>query len=206
MRSLWCLFRSSDLAWTDAPDDQRLFRRVTGTVLVVTTGLCLSLLLSPVRKAETAASQPCPRPWPSCCWSTPAARQRSPAGPLRCPEPQTGAQPEAVPQPKPASRSPRRPRRHPMRRAWWWCRQGTRGPKANQVAVVEAARKRVAGMGLLAASDDIARCVAVRPACRSRPTSVRVAGRCGRRRCGWALRWFGLGSLHDHLECIGWRW
>lgn len=149
-------FRSSDLAWTDAPDDQRLFRRVTGTVLVVTTGLCLSLLLSPVRKAETAASQPLPAPMAKLLLEHTPPPVEKPKAP-EVPEPQAKAQPEAVPQPKPTqAESPRKATPAPDAARPAVVSTGAPVAESNQVAVVEAARKRVAGMGLLAASDDIA--------------------------------------------------
>ncbi|HEX5311816.1 AgmX/PglI C-terminal domain-containing protein [Aquabacterium sp.] len=150
-------FRSSDLAWTDSPDDQRLFRRVTGAVLLVTTGLCLSLLLSPVRKAETVANQPLPAPMAKLLLEhTPPPPVEKPKAP-EVPEAPAKAQPETTAQPKPAqAQAPRKAAPAPDATRPAVVSTGAPVAESNQAAVVEAARKRVAGMGLLAASDDIA--------------------------------------------------
>lgn len=153
-------FRAPVLAWADSADDARLFRRVTWAVLLVTAGLCLTLLLSPKPKEDKSQAQALPPPMaklllehtpPPLPEVPPKAEperqadtaQPTPAAPGNKPEPTKAAAPrkQAVANEAPAPAGV----------------IATPAPADNgQAGAVEAARRKVAGLGLLAAKDDIA--------------------------------------------------
>jgi len=153
-------FRSQVLAWGDAPDDERLFQRVTRAVLGATVLLCLLLLWSPrpqEDRTQPAAlpprlakllleHEPPPKPEPKPPVADPAkpevAKPEAPAkAELKLP-PVTRTEPvQRRPEPREAARD----------------EPDARAPVADKPpGEIEAARRKVAGMGLLAARDDIA--------------------------------------------------
>lgn len=151
-------FRTSALAWADSAEDERLFKRVTSAVLIVTVILCLIVLLSPTPKPDETKAAALPAPMAKLLLThTPPP---IPVKPLPVPEAQTAAKaPAEISKPVPVKAAPRRPVAHtkdevskaapPVPEA--------RAPIENKAAgEVEAARRKVAGIGLLAAKDDIA--------------------------------------------------
>ncbi|WP_290641455.1 AgmX/PglI C-terminal domain-containing protein [Aquabacterium sp.] len=154
-------FRTSALAWADSAEDERLFKRVTSAVLIITAILCLIVLLSPAAKPDQAQTATLPAPMAKLLLThTPPP---IPAKPLPVPEAQAEAKADTTPakisKPVPVKAEPRRPVAHlrdevsktapPVPEA--------RAPMENKAAgEVEAARRKVAGIGLLAAKDDIA--------------------------------------------------
>jgi len=153
-------FRTPALAWTDSKEDERLFKRVTNTVLLVTVLVCLALLLSPVAKPDRTQAEPLPAPMAKLLLenATPLPEPELPKAKL---EPKPQAEPDAAPvqkdKPEPVKSEPVPPKtavNEPI--------QAAQVPDARVVAenkaaaAADAARRRVAGMGLLAAKDDIA--------------------------------------------------
>lgn len=153
-------FRTPALAWTDSKEDERLFKRVTNTVLLVTVVVCMALLLSPVTKPDRTQAEPLPAPMAKLLLenATPLPEPDLPKAKL---EPKPQAEPDAAPvqkeKPEPVKSEPVPPKtvvNEPI--------QVAQVPDARVVAenkaaaAADAARRRVAGMGLLAAKDDIA--------------------------------------------------
>ncbi|MGE5453052.1 MAG: AgmX/PglI C-terminal domain-containing protein [Acidobacteriota bacterium] len=153
-------FRTPALAWTDSADDQRLFRRVTSAVLVITTVLCLALLLSPPPKPDR--SQPVALPAPMAKMLLEHKPEPIPVTPKVEPPPQPEATPEKAPaksskpEPVKAETNPKPARANDQARPA--AVLDAREPADNKpvVSEVDTARRRVAGLGLLAAKDDIA--------------------------------------------------
>ncbi|MDE2077212.1 MAG: AgmX/PglI C-terminal domain-containing protein [Burkholderiales bacterium] len=153
-------FRTPALAWTDAPDDTRLFRRITSAVLAITATLCVMLLLTPALKPQQSQAPAVPAPMAKLLLEhTPAPLPELPKAELeRKPEVKPEVEPpptkthesaKVVPQKKaPPAREPA-----PTAAVVTAAPGGSAGAQQNSV---EAARKRVAGLGLLAASEDIA--------------------------------------------------
>ena len=149
-------FRTSALAWADAAEDQRLFRRVTSAVLVITTVLCFALLLSPAPKPDR--SQPVALPAPMAKMLLEHKPEPIPVEPKS--EPQVDVAPEKAQakdsKPEPvkaeASRKPVREAAKPA--AVLDARESVDNKPV--VSEVDTARRRVASLGLLAAKDDIA--------------------------------------------------
>lgn len=153
-------FRTPALAWTDSKEDERLFRRVTNTVLLVTVAVCLALLLSPVAKPDRSQAEPLPAPMAKLLLEN--AIQPVPELPKAKLEPKPQIEPDAVapvpkdkPEPAKAEPAPKKAPANDVVQA---------APVTEARVVVEnkaaaeadAARRRVASIGLLAAKDDIA--------------------------------------------------
>lgn len=153
-------FRTPALAWTDAPDDTRLFRRITTAVLAVTAALCVMLLLTPVLKPQQTQAPVVPAPMARLLLEhTPHPLPELPKAELeRKPE----VKPEVEPPPTKARESAKvvpQKKAPPAREPAQTAAVVTAAPgvaTGTQPNSVEAARKRVAGLGLLAASEDIA--------------------------------------------------
>lgn len=149
-------FRTPALAWTDSADDERLFKRVTSAVLIITVILCLIVLLSPAPKQEQAQTAALPAPMARLLLThTP---QPIPVKPAPAPEAQAKAEAAEIRQAAPVKAEPRRPvarlKEAPVKAAPV---PEARAPIENKAAgEVEAARRKVAGIGLLAAKDEIA--------------------------------------------------
>lgn len=153
-------FRTSALAWSDAAEDQRLFRRVTSAVLAITTVMCVMLLLSPAPKPDRSQAQALPAPMAKMLLEhvTPP----EPITPKVQPEPKPDASPEATPtkdnKPAPVKAEPSRRSARTNDEAKPAAVLDAREPVDNKpvVSEVDTARRRVASLGLLAAKDDIA--------------------------------------------------
>jgi protein TonB len=152
-------FRTPALAWTDAPDDERLFHRVTRSVLVITVLVCLALLLWPKPQPDRSQPQALPPRMAKLLLEhtppPPIVKPKAEAQPEAKADAKAEAQPElskpAPPKPEPrrAQLRPREDEAQPVPEA--------RAPVDNKPSgEVEAARRKVAGIGLLAAKDEIA--------------------------------------------------
>ena len=89
-------FRTPALAWTDSKEDERLFKRGTNTVLLVTVAVCLALLLSPAAKPDRTQAEPLPAPMAKLLLenATPLPEPDLPKAKL---EPKPQAEPDAAP-------------------------------------------------------------------------------------------------------------
>lgn len=153
-------FRTSALAWADAAEDQRLFRRVTSAVLAITAVLCLMLLLSPAPKPDRSQAQALPAPMAKMLLEH--VQPLEPIAPKVQPEPKADATPEATPAkdskpvPVKADLRPKNARANDEPKPV--AVLDAREPVDNKpvVSEVDTARRRVASLGLLAAKDDIA--------------------------------------------------
>jgi outer membrane biosynthesis protein TonB len=145
-------FRVPYFAWSYAPEDERRFRRILGRIMTVTVLACLAFLLLP-RPQEVRVVQevpprlaklllerePTPLPVPKV--AAPVAQERVAA--LTQPDEKT-----AMPEPK---------RPQPKQEA----AKGAKVPEARNPVEgkppgeIDAARKRVAGIGLLASSKEL---------------------------------------------------
>lgn len=149
-------FRTPALAWSDSADDERLFKRVTSAVLIITVILCLIVLLSPARQPDQTPSAALPAPMARLLLThTPPP---IPVKPPPAPEAPAKAEATEIRQAAPAKAEPRRPvarlKEAPVKAAPV---PEARAPIENKAAgEVEAARRKVAGIGLLAAKDEIA--------------------------------------------------
>lgn len=145
-------FRTPVLAWSDSADDERLFRRVSRTVLITTVLLCLALLLWPRPEPDRTQQQALPPPLAKLLLEhEPPVPVKPLVAPVSKPAEPTVSRAQPT-QPEPRRAVPRKVERDeapPVPEA--------RVPVANKLAgEVEAARRKVAGIGLLAAKDEIA--------------------------------------------------
>jgi len=148
-------FRTPVLAWSDSADDERLFRHVSRTVLITTVLLCLALLLWPRPEPDRTQQQALPPPLAKLLLEhEPPVPVKPLVEPVSKPaEPTVSKAPVAQPEPRrpvrTVARKVERDEAPPVPEA--------RVPVANKLAgEVEAARRKVAGIGLLAAKDEIA--------------------------------------------------
>jgi TonB family protein len=147
-------FRTSVLPWSVSLDDLRRSRRITNTVLIVSTLVCLALLVSPVVKPDRSQPQVLPPGLARLVLETP------PPPPVVKPKPEAAAPTKIAEstaskvEPKPAPRGPE-PRRIEEKK-------GAQVPEARRPVEgkppgeIDLARRKVAGIGLLAAKDEIA--------------------------------------------------
>ncbi len=147
-------FRTPVLAWSDSADDERLFQRVTRTVLGVTAALCLLLLLWPAPAPDRSQAPALEAPMARLLLEhTP-----TPPPPVQ-PQAQIDASTDAKPDQKPLPDSKPEPAKPKPRETRPVTVPEARVPQDNKTAgEVEAARRKVAGIGLLGlitAKDDI---------------------------------------------------
>jgi TonB family protein len=147
-------FRTPILPWSLSPDDQRRSRRVTNTVLAISAIVCLILLLSPVVKPDRTQPQELPPRLAQLVLETP------PVPPAAKPKPEVVAArkiaestaPKTDPKPAPKGPEPRKIEE----------KKGAQVPEARRPVEgkppgeIDLARRKVAGIGLLAAKDEIA--------------------------------------------------
>ncbi len=156
-------FRTPALAWADAPDDERLFQRVTRTVLVITVLVCLALLLWPKPQADRSQPQALPPRMAKLLLEhtppPPIVKPKVEAPADAKPDVKANAKAEAQPElskPVPPKPEPPRAQLHPRGEDAQPVPEA-RAPVDNKPSgEVEAARRKVAGIGLLAARDEIA--------------------------------------------------
>lgn len=153
-------FRAPVLAWADSAEDERLFKRVTGAVLAITAILCLLVLLSPAPKQDQTQTASLPAPMAKLLLThTPPP---IPVKPAPAPETQAETKAEAKPAEVVKPQAVKAEYRRPVARLKDEAAKAVpvpeaRAPIENKAAgEVEAARRKVAGIGLLAAKDEIA--------------------------------------------------
>ena len=148
-------FRKPVLAWAIAADDEERFRRITRRVLGVVALLALILPFIPRPAPDEQRAQPLPPPLARLLL------ERKPVVPPPAPAPQVAQADKPLADqtlpPKPVPEPPRRDERAPVPEA--------RRPVPNQPPgeAIAAARRRASGVGLLAATSEIA-AIAAAPA------------------------------------------
>lgn len=158
MAALAITFRPSVLAWAGVPEDDQRYRRILNTVLIAVAVVCLFLLLMPTPKVDRAAPQELPPRLAKLL-----IEQREPP-----PKPVVAAKPEVVKEadtkapgtPEPVKPEPPK-KAAPVPEA--------RVPQPNRPpGEIEGARRKAAGVGLLAMKDTLAEM-------RGAPTAVQLA-------------------------------
>jgi protein TonB len=147
-------FRVPYLAWSYSPEDERRFRRILGRIMTVTLIACLAFLLLPRPKEERVVQEVPPRLAKLLLERdpTPLPKPVLPAPQVKKEERVAQAAKEAD---KTATPEPKRP--EPRQEA----AKGEKVPEARnpiegrKAGEVDAARRRVAGIGLLASSKDL---------------------------------------------------
>lgn len=145
MAALAVTFRPTVLAWAIVPEDDRRFRRILHTVLAIVALVCLFLLLMPAPKVDRAAPAALP---PRLAKLMLEQREPPPPKPApkapevaKAPDPKAPGTPEPV-KPEPAKKAAAVPE--------------ARNPQPNRPpGEVEGARRRAAGVGLLAMKDTL---------------------------------------------------
>ena len=143
-------FRAPLLPWAVALEDEARFRRILRVVLVACVVVCLALLLMPRPVEDRAAPVELPPR---------LAKLVLEQKPVPPPPPPTAAKAAALPpqaDPKPIGSTSKPPSRDPetVRRPVPEARQPVAGKPPGEVA--EAARRKAAGVGLLAMADQLA--------------------------------------------------
>lgn len=169
-------FRQSVLPWAVAPDDERRFRLTLRNVLMLVVVLVCLLALWPRPKEDRSAAQPLPPRLAKILLEQPRLPPpRKPAPEVVKPKDDAPAQPDAAPQPKAEAEAPKpapRPAAKPAPKGpsdeprVTEARQPVAG-RAPGEAAVNAARRKAAGVGLLALSNELAEL-------RSAPLAVQV--------------------------------
>jgi protein TonB len=150
-------FRTSVLAWSSSPDDERRFRRIQSTVLGISAALCLLFLLLPAPQQDRAK----PAEVPPRLAKLVLEQKASPPPVVPKPETRT-AEPRAADAPNPRAQAPEKPKPEPA--------QSSKVPEARNPVpgkppgeALESARRKAAGVGLLALKDELQQ-LAVAPA------------------------------------------
>ena len=144
-------FRTPFLAWSYSPEDEKRFRRILGRIVAASAVACIAFTLMPRPKEERVAQEVPPRLAKLLLEREreplPAAK---PVAPKADPAQQRKSENEKTATPEPKRPEPRREaaKGAPVPEA--------RNPVANKApGEVDAARRRVAGIGLLASSKDL---------------------------------------------------
>ncbi len=159
-------FRAPVLAWAGVPDDDRRFKRVLNTVLAITAVICLVLLFMPPVQPDRAKPVEVPPRLAKLMI------ERDPTPPAPPPPPPQAVKPEVTKvedtAPVSAPRSTPEPvRNEPPKKAAPV--PEARNPVPNRPAgEIEGARRKAAGVGLLAMKDQIAQIAGA-------PTAVQLA-------------------------------
>ncbi len=141
-------FRQPVLAWSSAPEDDRRFRRIRTTVLATSVLLCAIFLLLPQPVEDRRAPAELPPRLAKLVLERETAPPPPPKPELRSAEPKApdAAKPEAkapeAPKPEPATSSKVPEARNPV-------------PNKPPGEALESARRKAAGVGLLALKDDL---------------------------------------------------
>ena len=148
-------FRAPVLAWDSSSEDDARFRRIWRTILIVCTLLCLGVLLSPAVKEDRTQAQPLPprlakmllerEPTPP---PPPVAKTELPKDIAKTSPTEVAVAKPAVPKPVPVKPVELK-REVPVPEA----RQPVPDQPAGEVA---AARRKAAGVGLLAMANELA--------------------------------------------------
>jgi periplasmic protein TonB len=157
MAALAITFRPPVLAWADVPEDDKRYRRILNTVLIVVALVCLFLLLMPTPKVDRAAP-----PDLSPRLAKLMIEQREPPAPkpvAKQPEVTKEQDTKAPGTPEPVRPEPPK-KAAPVPEA--------RVPQPNRPpGEIEGARRKAAGVGLLAMKDTLAEM-------RGAPTAVQL--------------------------------
>lgn len=140
-------FRASVLPWTMSAADERRFRRIVGTVLLVAAVFGALLRWLPVREPERNAPPPLPAPMARLLLENkpePPPPAPAPVAPAAKPAPLEQA---TRPTPPPKAATPEKLREAPVPEA--------RNPVPGRPPGEEAARKRASGVGLLAMKNEL---------------------------------------------------
>jgi TonB family protein len=157
MAALAISFRAPVLAWANVPEDDRRFKRILNGVLIVVTIICLLLLLMPKPKVDRAA----PAELPPRLAKLMIEQRTPPPPPKPVIKPDAAKELEA----KPGTPEPVKP--EPLKKAAPV--PEARVPQPNKPAgEIEGARRKAAGVGLLAMKDTLAEL-------HSAPTAVQLA-------------------------------
>ena len=157
MAALAISFRAPVLAWANVPEDDRRFKRILNGVLIVVTIICLLLLLLPKPKVDRAA----PAELPPRLAKLMIEQRTPPPPPKPVIKPDAAKELEA----KPGTPEPVKP--EPLKKAAPV--PEARVPQPNKPAgEIEGARRKAAGVGLLAMKDTLAEL-------HSAPTAVQLA-------------------------------
>lgn len=156
MAALAISFRSPVLAWAGVPEDDKRFNRILHRVLIAVAILCLIVLFMPTPKVDRAAPPELPPRLAKLML------EREP------PPPKPAAQkPEAVKEETKAPGTPEPVKPEPLKKAAPV--PEARVPQPNKPAgEIEGARRKAAGVGLLAMKDQLAEL-------RGAPTAVQLA-------------------------------
>ena len=157
MAALAISFRAPVLAWANVPEDDKRFKRILNGVLIVVTIICLLLLLLPKPKVDRAA----PAELPPRLAKLMIEQRTPPPPPKPVIKPDAAKELEA----KPGTPEPVKP--EPLKKAAPV--PEARVPQPNKPAgEIEGARRKAAGVGLLAMKDTLAEL-------HSAPTAVQLA-------------------------------
>jgi len=157
MAALSISFHAPVLAWANVPEDDKRFNRILNAVLIVVAIICLILLLMPKPKVDRAA----PAELPPRLAKLMLEQRTPPPPPKPVIKPETAKELEAkVGTPEPVKPEPLK-KAAPVPEA--------RVPQPNKPAgEIEGARRKAAGVGLLAMKDTLAEL-------HSAPTAVQLA-------------------------------
>jgi TonB family protein len=146
MAALAISFRSPVLAWANVPEDDKRFNRILNRVLIVVAILCLILLFMPKPKVDRAA----PPELPPRLAKLMLEQRTPPPPPKPVVKPETAKEQEAK---TPGTPEPVKP--EPLKKAAPV--PEARVPQPNKPAgEIEGARRKAAGVGLLAMKDTLA--------------------------------------------------
>lgn len=145
MAALAITFRPHVLAWAGVPEDDKRYRRILNVVLAITALICLFLLLMPTPKEDRAKPAELP---PRLAKLMIEQKETPPPPKPKAPDVATKDQPEL----KPGTPEPVRP--EPQKKAAPV--PEARQPQPNRPpGEVEGARRKAAGVGLLAMKDTL---------------------------------------------------
>lgn len=157
MAALAITFRPSVLAWAGVPEDDQRYRRILNTVLIAVALVCLFLLLMPTPKVDRAAP---PDLSPRLAKLLIEQREPPPKPVVKQPEVTKEQDTKAPGTPEPVKNEPPK-KAAPVPEA--------RVPQPNRPpGEIEGARRKAAGVGLLAMKDTLAEM-------RGAPTAVQLA-------------------------------
>jgi TonB family protein len=141
-------FRAHVLPWAVSPEDEARFRRILNTVLAVCAILCIVLLLMPKPEVDRAAPPEVPQRLAKL-----VLEQREPPAPKAPPAPLTPAQQQAKSDTLPEVAKPL-PDAKPLPKAV--APEARRPIPGKPPGEIEGARRKAAGVGLLAMKDQLA--------------------------------------------------
>jgi len=152
-------FRASVLPWAVSPEDEARFKRILRTVLALCALLCVILLLMPKPQVDRAAPPEVPQRLAKL-----VLEQREPPAPKAPPAPVTAATPQPKADTPPEVAKPL-PDAKPLPKAV--APEARKPIPGKPPGEIEGARRKAAGVGLLAMKDELAEL-------RGAPTAVQL--------------------------------